>query len=152
MDKWWCWLNGLKEGRTGLSFPAMLSKKSDSIWCSCTGLNRPEREADHLFPYTYTVKKEWSCSPPQYVYRLGFLTKHTKELNVNWSYMATYIVVSCPDFNARPVHVEFVADKAALGQTFLWIQQLYWHRNFNNVSESFIHLPAMLHNRSNWLH
>jgi len=50
---------------------------------------------------------------------VGFLTKYRKELNVNWSYVATYIVVSCPDFNARPVKVEFVADKAAMEQPFL---------------------------------
>jgi len=50
---------------------------------------------------------------------IGLLIKHRKELNVNWSYVATYIVVSCPDFNARPVHVGFVTDKAAIGEAFL---------------------------------
>ena len=56
------------------------------------------------------------------MYIVGFLIKHTKELNINWRYVATYIihiVVSCPDFNAKPVHVEFVADKAAMGEAFL---------------------------------
>jgi hypothetical protein len=46
--------------------------------------------------------------------------------------------------------VEFVANKAAMEQAFLWILQLSPLCNFNNASESFISLPAMLYNRSNW--
>jgi hypothetical protein len=53
------------------------------------------------------------------VYILVFLIKRRKELTVNWIYVATYLVVSCPDLNARPVHVEFVANKAAMEQAFL---------------------------------
>jgi hypothetical protein len=55
-----------------------------------------------------------------------FLIKHRKELSVNWFYVATYIVVSCSDVNARPVHVEFVADKScngtdiSLNTTVIW--------------------------------
>jgi len=58
------------------------------------------------------------------VYIVGCFTKHRKALNVNWNYVATYIVISCPDFNARPVHVDFVVDKAAVLQNVTVISTL----------------------------